>query len=125
MTVDDAGSDPGAALRVATWNLLTEQNEVAPPWPERVEVLARHVGELAPAVLGTQEGSAAMLDDLVGRLPGYRWVGEGRRGTLQDECTALVYDAAALTVLDVRHRWVSPTPLVPGSVAAGPTCRGC
>ncbi|TQJ08934.1 endonuclease/exonuclease/phosphatase family metal-dependent hydrolase [Lapillicoccus jejuensis] len=104
---------------MATWNLLTEHDGGAPPWAERVEVLARHVGALAPAVLATQEGSAAMLDDLVGRLPGHRWVGEGRRGRGRDECTALVYDAAALTVLDVRHRWLSPTPLVPGSVAPG------
>ncbi len=100
-----------------TWNLLTDTNEEAPPWADRVEVLARHIATLGPVVVGTQEGSAAMLDDLVGRLPGYRWVGEGRRGLRRDECTAVLYDARVLTVLDVRHRWLSSTPLVPGSVA--------
>jgi endonuclease/exonuclease/phosphatase family metal-dependent hydrolase len=72
---------------------------------------------LAPAVLATQEASAEMLDDLVAALPGYRWVGEGRRGALTDETCGIVYDARALTVLDVRHRWLSGTPEVPGSVA--------
>ncbi len=59
-----------------------------------------------------------MLDDLVSELPnGYRWVGQGRRGRLTDETCGVVYDSAALTVLDVRHRWLSATPEVPGSKA--------
>lgn len=117
MTADDAATSAPAPLRVMTWNLLTHHNEQAPPWPERVDVLARHIASLGPVVVGTQEGSASMLDDLVARLPGYRWVGEGRLGLGRDECTAVLYDARVLTVLDVRHRWLSPTPLVPGSVA--------
>jgi endonuclease/exonuclease/phosphatase family metal-dependent hydrolase len=58
-----------------------------------------------------------MLDALVTGLPGYRWVGEGRRGRGRDECSAVVYDGEALTVLDVRNRWLSATPDVPGSMA--------
>src|SRR3954451_16101897 len=99
-----------------TWNLLTETAVHAPPWSAGVPGLAARVAELAPTVLRTQEGSRAMLDDLVSRLPtGYWWVGEGRRGRGQDEHGAIVYDSTRLTLLDLRHRWLSATPLVPGS----------
>ncbi len=101
-----------------TWNVLTDTAPAAPSWAVRCPRVAARVAALAPTVLGTQEASAAMLDDLVTELPnGYRWVGEGRRGRLTDETGGVVYDSAALTVLDVRHRWLSATPEVPGSKA--------
>ncbi len=101
-----------------TWNVLTDSVPAAPPWAVRCARVAERVTALAPAVLGTQEASPAMLDALVTRLPdAYRWVGEGRRGRLTDETCGVVYDASALTVLDVRHRWLSTTPEVPGSQA--------
>jgi endonuclease/exonuclease/phosphatase family metal-dependent hydrolase len=113
MTPTDAG-----VLRVMTWNLLTETATAAPAWRVRAPVVAARVAALAPAVLGTQEGSRSMLDDLVARLPrGYRWVGEGRLGRDRDEHGAVVYDTTALTLLDLRHRWLSPTPECPGSSA--------
>jgi endonuclease/exonuclease/phosphatase family metal-dependent hydrolase len=102
-----------------TWNLLTETSVDAPPWSVRGSVLAARVAELAPAVLGVQEGSRVMLDDLVSRLPTrYRWVGEGRGGHGHDEHGAVIYDTSLLTLLDLRHRWLSPTPEVPGSRAS-------
>lgn len=101
-----------------TWNLLTDSAAAAPPWSRRCPRVAARVAALAPMVMGTQEASATMLDDLVGELPGtYRWVGEGRRGGLADETCAVVYDSSTLTVLDVRHRWLSTTPEVPASQA--------
>jgi endonuclease/exonuclease/phosphatase family metal-dependent hydrolase len=101
-----------------TWNLLTESAPSAPSWTVRCPRIAARVAAVAPTVLGTQEASAAMLDTLLNELPGaYRWVGEGRRGSLTDETCALVYDSKALTVLDIRHRWLSATPEVPGSMA--------
>lgn len=104
-------------LRVVTWNLLTETNEQAPSWRIRIPEAAAYLRSLRPAVVGTQEASTAMLDTLVAGLPGYRWVGEGRRGRGRDERSAVVYDGEALTVLDVRNRWLSATPEVPGSAA--------
>ena len=52
-----------------TWNLLTETATHRPPWSVRGPAVAQRITELAPAVLGTQEGSRSMLDDLVSRLP--------------------------------------------------------
>jgi endonuclease/exonuclease/phosphatase family metal-dependent hydrolase len=106
-------------MRVMTWNLLTETSVDAPPWSVRGPAVAARVADLAPAVLGAQEGSRVMLDDLVSRLPArYRWVGEGRGGSGHDEHGAVVYDTGVLTLLDLRHRWLSPTPEVPGSQAS-------
>ena len=60
-----------------TWNVLTETSVDAPPWSVRGPVVAARVADLAPVVLGVQEGSRPMLDDLVSRLPErYRWVGD-------------------------------------------------
>jgi endonuclease/exonuclease/phosphatase family metal-dependent hydrolase len=102
-----------------TWNLLTETSVDAPPWSVRGPVVAAQVADLGPAVLGAQEGSRVMLDDLVSRLPArYRWVGEGRGGSGHDEQGALLYDTGRLTLLDLRHRWLSPTPGIPGSRAS-------
>ena len=99
-----------------TWNLLTETSVGAPPWSVRGPLVATRVSALEPAVLGAQEGSRIMLDDLVSRLPArYRWVGEGRGGHGHDEHGAVVYDTSVLTLLDLRHRWLSSTPEVPGS----------
>jgi len=99
-----------------TWNLLTETPVGAPPWSVRGPMVATRVTALEPAVLGAQEGSRIMLDDLVSRLPvRYRWVGEGRGGHGHDEHGAVVYDTSVLTLLDLRHRWLSSTPEVPGS----------
>ena len=105
-------------MRVITWNVLTESASAAPSWADRCPRVADRVVALRPTVLGTQEASATMLDALVARLPdAYRWVGEGRRGRRTDETCGVVYDSSALTVLDVRHRWLSTTPEVPGSRA--------
>ena len=113
------GSIPSGAVRVMTWNLLTDAVDAPSPWGDRCPRVAERVAALAPTVLGTQEASAGMLDDLVSALPrGYCWLGEGRRGAGTDEMSAVVYDSTALTVLDVRHRWLSATPEVPGSRAA-------
>lgn len=109
--------DARASLRVVTWNLLTETNEETASWRTRIPAAAAYLRSLSPAVIGTQEGSTAMVDALVAGLPGYRWVGEGRRGLGRDERSAVVYDGEALTVLDVRNRWLSATPEVPGSAA--------
>ncbi len=105
-------------MRVMTWNVLTDSVSAAAPWTGRCLQVAQRLATLKPIVLGTQEASAGMLDALVSELPhAYRWVGEGRRGRLTDETCGVVYDSTALTVLDVRHRWLSATPEVPGSTA--------
>ena len=107
-------------MRVATWNLRTDTALDPPHWPERLPVVAGVVEELAPHVLGTQEASARMLDDLAAHLPSrYAWLGEGRLGAHNDEFTAVFYDTARFDLLSWRTWWLSDRPRVPGSVAWG------
>ena len=71
--------DALSPLRLVTWNVLTETNNRAPTWRTRMPAAAAYLRLLSPAVVGTQEGSTAMLNALVAGLPGYRWVGRFQR----------------------------------------------
>lgn len=107
-------------LTVVSYNLRTAQAFDDHPWSVRREPLAALIRELAPTVLGTQEGHPDSLADLAGLLPrNYGYLAEGRRGRMMDETSAIFYDTARLTVLDVAHRWLSDTPELPGSATWG------
>ena len=107
-------------MRVVTWNLRTDTAVEPPHWRDRLPVVARTLVGLAPHVIGTQEGSARMLDELAARLPSrWAWVGEGRRGGRTDEFTAVFYDTARLELLTSGTTWLSDRPDVPGTVAWG------
>jgi endonuclease/exonuclease/phosphatase family metal-dependent hydrolase len=107
-------------MRVVTWNLRTDTATEPPHWPARLPEVARVLTDLAPHVIGTQEGSARMLDDLAAGLPDrYAWVGEGRRGGRSDEFTAVFYDTSRLELLASRTTWLSHRPDVPGTFSWG------
>ena len=107
-------------MRAVTWNLRTDTAVDPPHWPDRRADVAAVLTELEPHVIGTQEGSAAMLDDLVAALPDrYAWVGEGRAGGRRDELTAVVYDTERLDVSGWVTSWLSETPDVAGSRSWG------
>lgn len=107
-------------LTVVSYNLRTSRAFDDHPWSIRREPLATLVRELAPTVLGTQEGDPETLADLAGLLPrNYSFLAEGRQGRMSDETSGIFYDHARLTVLDVAHRWLSDTPEVPGSASWG------
>ncbi|MCQ6557356.1 endonuclease/exonuclease/phosphatase family protein [Paenibacillus mendelii] len=89
-------------------------------WPHRVHAVADLIQESNPVILGTQEGSYGMLNDLDGLLPAYSRIGEGRLGlesgqSQSDELCAIYYKHAELTVIRHGQFWLSETPEVPGS----------
>ena len=107
-------------MRVVTWNLRTDTAAEPPHWPDRLPEVARVLTDLAPHVIGTQEGSARMLDDLAAGLPDrYAWVGEGRRGGRNDEFTAVFYDTSRLELLTSRTTWLSEQPDTAGTLSWG------
>lgn len=86
-------------------------------WPYRVKAAARVIMESGAAVVGTQEGTRAMLDDLSAELEGYSWIGRSREagdGTY-GEYNAVFYRNDLLTVRQSGEFWLSETPDVPGS----------
>ncbi len=108
-------------------NLMTFNLRVNTPvdggnaWPYRIRHAAAAIKKTAPLVVGTQEGTNAMLLDLDRELPGYSRLGEGRSGPvseddrLHDECCAIYYRQDRLALASSGQFWLSETPEVPGS----------
>ena len=107
-------------LRVATFNLRNfTANDGEDRWERRVDQVAEMFRRTGAAVLGTQEGYHAMLQDLAARLPEFRFTGLGRRGDLEDEFCAVFFRPDAVSALDSGHFWLSETPEVAGSRSWG------
>ncbi len=103
-------------LRVMSFNLRQNNprdNENA--WPHRKRLVANLIDRLEPDVLGIQEGFFDMLRELSELLPEYEWIGEGRRGGVEDEFSAIVYRSARLQPVTAGRFWLSHQPDVPGS----------
>jgi endonuclease/exonuclease/phosphatase family metal-dependent hydrolase len=88
-------------------------------WRYRKESAAKAVLAANADVVGTQEGSRAMLLELAELLPGYAWIGEGRRGGARDETNAILYRADRWAPERSGTFWLSETPERPGSRAWG------
>ncbi len=115
MTNDDARTAVVMTfnLRRATW--MDGRNA----WRHRKGSAAEAIRAAGADVVGTQEGSHAMLLELNALLPGYAWVGEGRRGGARDETNAILYRADRWEPERSGTFWLSETPERPGSRAWG------
>jgi endonuclease/exonuclease/phosphatase family metal-dependent hydrolase len=78
------------------------------------------VSDLAPDVLGAQEGLDHQLADLMAGLDDhYRLVAEHRHDGGTEENSAIIYNDRVVELISVEHRWLSDTPDVPGSITWG------
>lgn len=113
---------PAAAqsLRAMTFNVrVPVDSDGANRWEARRDLAARAIARTRPDVVGTQELHQRQGDDLVARLPGYRWFGIDRRGGHGDEHMGVLYDSRRLRLVEQGHFWLSDTPDVPGSISWG------
>lgn len=92
-------------------------------WQYRRDAVADLVRQCAPDVLGTQEGTTAMLRDLDERLPGYQRVGGAEEAWPGEEANALYYDPDRVRIADAGVFWLSADPLVVGSRSWGDWAR--
>ena len=107
-------------LTVMSFNVRTPADtEAGRRWDDRRDAMVSVIKDARPAVMGTQELVKAQADYLTGRLPGYRWFGEGRRGGEGDEHMGIFYDAAVVALEQSGNFWLSDTPEVAGSVSWG------
>lgn len=113
----------GLALRVATFNLRFASDKKPNSWAERRPVVRACIEEMAPDVMGTQEGVYPQLKDIAADLPDYEWIGLGRDGGSRGEFMAIFYRKARLEVLEFDHFWLSDTPNVIASTNWGNTNR--
>lgn len=111
------------ALRVATFNLRFASDKKPNSWAERRPVVRACIEEMAPDVMGTQEGVYPQLKDIAADSPDYEWIGLGRDGGSRGEFMAIFYRRARLEPLEFDHFWLSDTPHVIASTNWGNTNR--
>jgi len=110
-------------LCVATFNLRYASTNPPNAWPQRRPVMRDALRQLAPDVIGTQEGVYPQLKELAADLPEFEWLGLGRDGGSQGEFMAVFYRRDRLEPRAFDHFWLSDTPAVMASVTWGHTCR--
>lgn len=107
-------------LRVMTFNVrMPADGDGINKWDERRELVVDMLRSEDPDVIGTQELFQRQGDELVARLPDYRWFGEGRKGGHDDEHMGVFYRKDRLRVLASGNFWLSDTPSQAGSRSWG------
>jgi len=112
-----------AALTVMTYNLRFASPNPPNAWPQRRPLMRELIQNLAPDVMGTQEGVYSQLKDLAADLPEFDWIGLGREGGSRGEFMAVFYRKTRLEPLAYDHFWLSDTPEVMNSASWGNTYR--
>ena len=110
-------------LRVMTYNLRYASSKPPNSWPERRPVMRNCIRQVAPDLIGTQEGLYAQLKDIAADLPEYDWLGLGRDGGSRGEFMAVFYRRDRFEPMAYDHFWLSDTPAVTGSSSWGNTNR--
>jgi endonuclease/exonuclease/phosphatase family metal-dependent hydrolase len=120
---DDKAPSSANALTVMTYNLRYASANPPNAWPTRRPLMRELIQQLAPDVLGTQEGVYPQLKELASDLPEFDWIGLGREGGSRGEFMAVFYRKARLEALAYDHFWLSDTPDVMNSATWGNTNR--
>lgn len=107
-------------MKAMTFNLrVMVESDGDNAWNHRVRAAAQAVLHEQPDILCTQEGRYGMLQDLEAELPGYQWIGEGRRGGREDEHCAVFYDTAKWRLVEAGHFSLSEEPETLGTLSWG------
>ena len=110
-------------LRVMTYNLRYASPNPPNAWPKRRPLMRELILQVAPDVIGTQEGLYGQLKDIANDLPDYEWIGTGRDGGSRGEFMAVFFRKTRLEPLAFDHFWLSDTPAVIGSTTWGNSNR--
>lgn len=121
-TAQTATSSP---LTVMSYNLrfLNPNEKPEDQWSKRKLLMVELLKQLAPDVMGTQEGVYQQLKDLAAEMPELDWIGLGRDGGSRGEFMAVFYRKARLEPLAYDHFWLSDTPEVIASATWGNSNR--
>jgi endonuclease/exonuclease/phosphatase family metal-dependent hydrolase len=110
-------------LCVMTFNLRYASPKPPNSWPERRPVMRDCIRQVAPDLIGTQEGLYGQLKDIASDLPDYEWIGLGRDGGSRGEFMAVFYRRERFEPLAFDHFWLSDTPERIGSSTWGNSNR--
>lgn len=119
-----AQATTNTTLCVMTYNMRYASDKTPNAWPQRRPLMREMITNVAPDIMGTQEGLHAQLQDLARDLPDYDWTGVGRDdGKIKGEFMAVFYRKTRLEALATNHFWLSDTPEIPGSTTWGNSNR--
>lgn len=103
-------------IKVMTFNLrINVASDGENAWPNRVDSVIKIIRESEAVIIGTQELSPSMILDLQEKLTDFNWVGEGRRGGMNDELSAVFYKKDMFQIIESGTFWLSENPEIPGS----------
>jgi endonuclease/exonuclease/phosphatase family metal-dependent hydrolase len=108
-----------ANLRLMTLNVRHAMDPVPHSWEERVPLIRTLLEREAPDIIGTQECFYSQVKDMLSILPGYDWLGLGRKGGSGGEFMAIFFRKDRFEILEYDHYWLSDTPSVIGSTTWG------
>lgn len=117
------GSTNTSPLTVMTYNLRFASATPPNAWLARRPLMRELIQQLAPDVMGTQEGIYSQINELASDLPEFDWIGLGREGGSRGEFMAVFYRKARLEPLAYDHFWLSDTPDVMNSATWGNTYK--
>ncbi len=106
-----------APLNVMTFNIrYNNPGDSLNAWPYRKDNAASQVLFHQTNLLGVQEALHDQMEDLLQRLPAFKYFGVGRDdGKTAGEYSAIFYDTTRLLWIKGATFWLSQTPEVPGS----------
>ena len=105
-------------IKAMTYNLRYAAND-AHPWAARRPLVKAMFQEIAPDIIGTQEGLYNQIKEIADDSPDYAWIGTGRDGGSRGEFMAIFYQKTRFEPLEYDHFWLSDTPEVVGSSTWG------
>jgi len=108
-------NDPGATLKMMTYNLKFASPTFKPSWEERRDMQIDLIRKYDPDIIGTQEGLKEQIDFLADHLPEYVVIGEGRKGGDDDEHMAIFYKRDKFRLREMSSFQLSETPEIIGS----------
>ena len=113
------GPPQGNRLHVMSFNIRVPVDGGARSWGNRLPRIVRVVKAEQPTILGTQEGRKSQIQDLVDRLPGYRFVARPSEAGGRGATCAILYRHDRLKKIDSGHLWLSDRPHQAGSITWG------
>ena len=102
-------------IKFMTYNLKFASPTFEPSWEVRREMQVDMIRKYSPDIIGTQEGLKEQVDYLMDHLPEYVVIGEGRKGSDDDEHMAIFFKRDRFRLREMGSFQLSETPEVLGS----------
>ncbi|MBN2504764.1 MAG: endonuclease/exonuclease/phosphatase family protein [Bacilli bacterium] len=104
-------------MKLMTFNLRCDvQSDGENYWPHRIVSVVETIRHNDPDVIGFQEVTDRMVNDLRPMFADYYVMGEGRNKDLSGERCSVFVRKSRFELLDSETFWLSSTPKVPGSM---------